>query len=57
MVEANIPEELLGAVFDLHEGNIGMLVTVVDGEENKFLNPHGFCTLDKSNFAFPINLK
>lgn len=34
-----------------------MLVTVVDGKEDEFLDSHGLCTLNKSNFSFPIYLK
>lgn len=34
-----------------------MLVTVVDGKEDEFLDSHGLCTLNKSNFSFPVYLK
>lgn len=56
MIEARIPEELLGAVLDLHERDLGMLVAVVDGKEDIFLNSHCLGTLYQSNFSFPVYL-
>lgn len=49
-------EELLGAVLDLHEGDLGMFIAVVDGIEDIFLNSHGLGALDESNLSFPIYL-
>lgn len=57
MVEARITEEILGAILDLHERNLRMFVTVMDGIEDIFLNSHGFGALDESDFSFPIYLK
>lgn len=57
MVEARITEEVFSAILDLHERNLGMFVTVMDGIEDIFLNSHGFGTLDQSNFSFPVYLK
>jgi len=56
VIEARIPEELLSAVLDFHEGNLGMFVTVVDGVEDIFLNAHCLGTLYESHFSFPVYL-
>lgn len=33
-----------------------MIVTVVDGKEYVLLDPHCYCTLDQSDFSFPVYL-
>lgn len=57
VVQARITKKLLGAILDLHEWNLRMLVTVVDRKEDKFLNSHCLCALYESNFSFPVYLK
>lgn len=57
VVQAWTAKKLLSAVLDLHKRNFRILFTVVDGEEDIFLDSHGLCTLYKSNFSFPIYLK
>lgn len=57
VVQAWITKKLLSAIFDLHKWNLRMLVTIVDGKEDEFLDSHGLCTLYKSDFSFPVYLK
>lgn len=57
VVDARITKKLLGAVLDFHKRDLRVLVTVMNGIEDVFLDSHGLCTLYKSNFSFPIYLK
>lgn len=56
VIEARISEEFLSAILDLHERDVRMFVTVMDGIEDIFLNSHSFSTLNKRNFSFPVYL-
>lgn len=57
VVQAWFLKKFLSAVLDLHKWDFRMLVAVVNGKEDKFLDSHGFGTLYEGNFSFPIYLK
>lgn len=45
IIQTTVLNKLLRTILDFHQGNLRMLVTVVDGIEHIFLNSHSLCTL------------
>lgn len=46
VIETCILNKPLCTILDLHQGDLRMLVAVVNGVEDILLNPHGLSTLD-----------